>query len=379
MSTEVGSGIAASRIGGTLLRRGDALGRFLVLDSLGEGGMGAVVSAHDPNLDRVVAIKVLRPAALLGDGETEARTRLLREAQAMAKLQHANVITVHEVGEADDQIFIAMELVRSGSLRDWMEAGANRGWRDIVAMFRQTGRGLAAAHKAGLVHRDFKPENVLVTEDGVAKITDFGLVSADTFDLDRMPSNEDEELGDSACLIDITLTQTGALLGTPAYMAPEQHERAVEVDARADQFAFCVALWEALYGLRPFAGSTIVELAGSVLAGTIRMPPDKARVPGWIERALRRGLSPKPADRFDSMDALLDSLVADPSQARRRMLTWVVPALALAIAGFLVFGKPAAADRGATCAGFESRLAGVWDTNIKSKIEDASCHGAYRC
>jgi eukaryotic-like serine/threonine-protein kinase len=254
------------------------IGRFAVRRRLGVGGLGVVYAAHDPELDREVAIKLLRT----GDGE-----RLRREARAMAKLAHANVVPVYEVGAHDGRVFIAMELVDGRTLRRWV-ADARPDWRRIVAAYVDAGRGLVAAHAAGIVHRDFKPDNVMIGGDGRARVTDFGLAH-----------------------------EASASAGTPAYMAPEQHAGR-ELTPAADQFAFCVALYEALWGARPFTGD---DLYAAKTVGGIAEPPAESPVPRRIWLAIRRGLASRPGDRWPSLDALLAVIAAAP---RRRVLRWVV-------------------------------------------------------
>jgi Tol biopolymer transport system component len=288
---------------------GAQIGRFLVVDTLGSGGMGVVLAAHDPELDRRVAIKLLH--------RTDQGTRLQREAQAMAKLSHPNVVAVYEVGRFDGQTFIAMELVEGTTLRGWL--GEPRSWRAVTAMFVAAGRGLAAAHRAGMVHRDFKPENVLVDADQRPRVTDFGLVAGEH---GRFAPPADASL-------DHSLTVEGAAVGTPAYMSPE-HWAGVGVDARSDQFSFCVALWEALYGTRAFDGKDAGELRAAVAEGKIRPPPADRSIPRPLEAAIRRGLSRDPASRWTSMSALLDAL--EQVVAARRRWPWIALPMALAAA-----------------------------------------------
>jgi serine/threonine protein kinase len=260
-----------------------------------------VYEAEDEGLHRRVAVKVLLDASPL------AAARFRREARAMARLNHPNVATVFDVGEADGQAYIAMELVRGRTLRQWLAGRA--GWQrrapvaDVLVVLRQAGAGLVAAHEAGLVHRDFKPDNVLVGDDGRVRVVDFGL------------AKHHAELGDDGCfdgealareLADAHITRTGALMGTPAYMAPEQFRG--EGDARSDQFAFCVVLYEALYGRLPFAGDTAEALYEATSRGKLRAWPEHAEVAPGVKAVLRRGLSAKAEDRFVSMSALLEAL-----------------------------------------------------------------------
>ena len=281
------------------------LGRFILLRLLGEGGMGVVYTAWDELLDRRVALKLVRT-----DHDGDAYTRMLHEAKGLARLSHPHVVQIYEVSAAAGRLFIAMEYVAGSTLRAWTAAQRQAGadLRTLLDMYVQAGRGLAAAHAQGLVHRDFKPDNVLVGDDGRARVVDFGLVAL------RDAPHDSEGAGDAAPL-DAGLTRRGAVLGTPAYMSPEQFAGG-RADARSDQFSFCVALWEALCGARPFAGGTFAELRASVVAGP---PPEPARpLPAWLLATLRRGLARRPEDRFPGMDELLTRLAHDPEAGRRR-------------------------------------------------------------
>ena len=222
------------------IARGSELGRYLVLDELGAGGMGVVLSAYDPQLDRRVALKLVRPELCRGAAAAEARARLQREAQAMARFSHPNVVTVFDVGTVDEQLFVAMEFV-SGDLAAWLEDEA-RAWRKVVQIFVEAGRGLAAAHAVELVHRDFKPANVLIDPDERPRVTDFGLVAALAEEGVAVVTDASARDASDAAL-DLTVSAGRRILGTPAYMAPEQFE-GTSVDDKADQFAFCVALYE---------------------------------------------------------------------------------------------------------------------------------------
>jgi serine/threonine-protein kinase len=337
---------------------GARLDRFVVVGALGRGGMGVVVSAYDPTLDRKVAIKLLRPDR---DGKATGagQLRLLREAQAMARLSHPNVVVVHEVGTVGDQVFIAMEHVDGETLSSWL-ARRPRSWRHTLAIFLEAGRGLVAAHDAGLIHRDFKADNVLVGADGRVRVTDFGLAASST------ESGAGDRPPGGTSPFEVSLTRTSALVGTPVYMAPEQHLRGTVTPA-ADQFAFCVALYEALYGERPFGGTTYAELSASVLAYRVRPAPPDARVPGWLRDALLRGLRPDPAERHASMAVLLAALSRD-SGARRRV--WLASALlAIPLAAVAVAASRGAP--GATCRPAPERLAGSWDAAISASVRAA--------
>ncbi|WAS90965.1 serine/threonine-protein kinase [Nannocystis punicea] len=277
------------------------LGRYLVGERIGAGGMGVVYAGLDPELGRKVAIKLVRPDRV-GVGSA-GRERLLREAQAMAQISSPHAVTVYEAGTYGEQVFIVMELVAGTTLTQWLGEGPRR-WREVIEVFIQAGRGLRAAHQAGLIHRDFKPDNVLVGEDGRARVADFGLAHAAAeavaSSMARGTLLPGHVLGGSS-------TATGALVGSLPYMSPEQH-RGAAVDARSDQFSFCVALWEALHGQRPFVGATAEELCSRTLAGAITPPPEGARMPAPLRRILLRGLQVDPARRWPDMAALLAAL-----------------------------------------------------------------------
>ena len=308
---------------------GASLGRYRLERELGSGGMGVVHAAFDPDLERRIALKVLRVAA----PGLEAKDRLLREARAMARLAHPNVVTVHEVGTANGRDYVAMELIQGETLADWLRAETRRPV-EIVAAFVAAGRGLAAADAAGIVHRDFKPHNVLRSRDGRIVVTDFGLAREAQA---ALPALRDlGELASSRAQAAMTLpvgtpssltgiTATGSLLGTPAYMAPEQWDHGAVTPA-TDQYAFCVALWEALAGERPYRGPTLDELRSQAALGPAAL--DDSRIPRRLRAILRRGLDPDPAQRWPNMDALLARIV----RVERR------PGVALAIAGGALVG-----------------------------------------
>jgi len=353
------------------LEHGQQLDHFIVMDKLGTGGMGVVVAAYDPNLDRRVAIKVLRPDVGEGGSRERPRQRLLREAQAMARLSHPNVVTVHEVGTVGNRVFVAMEYVEGQTLAVWLTA-EQRPWREVLRVFREAGAGLAAAHDAGMVHRDFKPENVLIGDDGRVCVTDFGLVSsagkdAGELDEDGAPGVDEHD----SVPLSTSLTRTGTLLGTPNYMAPEQHARK-PVDARADQFAFCVALYEALYGERPFEGDSYWDLASSVTSGQIKEPAARAQVPAWVRRVVVRGLRADPDERFPSMGELLVELSKDPEAARRRRLRIAGIGAAFAVlSAAAVFGVVRYWTRAPeACAGARAQLASIWNAKARNGLEN---------
>lgn len=299
------------------------IGRFAILDVLGQGGMGRVYAAYDPDLDRRIALKVLlehreRPRQSL---------RVRREAHAMARLSHPNVCQVYDVGEHDGRTWIAMEYVDGVTLGAWQ--AEPRPWGEVLAMYARVGAGLAAAHGAGMLHRDFKPENVLVGADGRPRVIDFGLVRGDG---GAPPSSADParpvDGGDD--VLHAELTREGSLMGTPAYMAPEQMEGR-PLDARCDQFAFCVALYEAVYRAPPFDRRGLVRRLMSIREGPPSPPPSD--VPLTVKRAIERGLSADPAERWPSMGALLEVIGADPATDRS-----VGVGVRIAIATVLVAG-----------------------------------------
>jgi serine/threonine protein kinase/tetratricopeptide (TPR) repeat protein len=422
------------------LATGDRIGRFVVLTMVGRGGMGEVYAAFDPDLDRKVAVKLLRCEAAGGVEASEGRARMLREAQTIARLSDPNVVTVYDVGTFDGRVFLAMEFVDGHTLSYWLHARP-RTWREILDCYRAAGRGLASAHRSGVVHRDFKPDNVMVGHDGGVRVMDFGLArtvvkgsrgsttqpppdlvghrvgaavapivvtttllgltaadpgppvappGAPHAPAPAVPAGPREAIEPSDDAAGATrdlarpftlsplsrsipgvqssaptasdpsgLTESGAMMGTPAYMSAEQlHGK--ETDARSDQFSFCVALYEGLYGTRPFPGRTVDEIFRSVVAGDVRDAPAGSKVPSWVRRVVLRGLRPDREDRYASMEALLAALERDPvRQARVRWAAGAaVGAVFAGVLGGLVALGPAQQTR---CRGAEGRWAGVWD------------------
>ncbi|MBL8920026.1 MAG: serine/threonine protein kinase [Myxococcaceae bacterium] len=346
----------------TAIARGMSLGHYVLLEKLGAGGMGEVFAAFDPRLDRRVALKLLRAGSLSAE---EGKARLLREAQAMARLSHPNVIAVHDVGTFGDRVFIAMEFVEGETLGEWLRG--DHGWRRIVEIFLQAGRGLAAAHSAGLVHRDFKPDNVLIGKDSRPRVVDFGLARQSTSTpAPTLPlAAPDAILTDSS--LAVPLTRDGAVMGTPGYMAPEQIA-GLATDARSDQFSFCVALYEALFGRRPYGGATLKAHANEIAQGRLLPPPSNTAVPSTVFEALARGLSSDPAARWPDMASLLGAL--EPRQGLSLKLVTLVASLAvlaIAVSSFAVWQQ----RRLRVCGGAEKRLAGLWDEPRKSEIRAA--------
>jgi serine/threonine protein kinase len=314
----------------------DALGRYSLLDKLGSGAMGVVYRAYDPRLQRPVAVKILYPsgektAQLVSVGDT----RLLREAQAIARLSHPNIVAVHDVGVAGDRVFLTMEYVEGSTLRQYCDAKA-RGWRDILPLLIQAGRGIAAAHHGGVIHRDIKPDNILVGDDGRVRVVDFSVA--------RPQGASAETLSGKVRLTD---TETNVLVGTPAYMSPEQL-RAAPADARGDQFAFCVTAYECLLGERPFVGPTLRTLIDNVLAGPPAQPPPfSPQIPRALYQCIARGLALDPDERWPDMDALVAALEAIAARGPRRSSFALAASLGAATA--LAFSALTAHYTGVRC------------------------------
>ncbi|MEM6293473.1 MAG: serine/threonine-protein kinase [Myxococcota bacterium] len=332
------------------------IGKYAVLGLLGRGGMGAVYRAFDADLEREVAVKVLK-ASFLRDASEAERLSLLREAKALAKLNHPNVVSVYEAGEDRGGFFIAMERVEGDDLRSWLKTRpADR--RVIVQRFIEAGRGLLAAHEAGLIHRDFKPANVLLSAQG-AKVTDFGL--ARSVVLDAASS------GSSSAEIESDGTAEGTVLGTPAYMSPEQH-RGEMLDPASDQYSFCVALYEGLVGKRPFRSLRARAMLRTKLAGMPALPTGVS-VPEHLLRVLRRGLAPDPEARFESMATLLRALEFDPAARRRRIAGGaglvVVGGVAVGVSSMLVGDAPR------PCAPDPEAFSEAWDEPAARAVEAA--------
>jgi tetratricopeptide (TPR) repeat protein/predicted Ser/Thr protein kinase len=349
------------------LDRGTTLGRYVLLDRVGAGGMGVVYAAYDPELDRRIALKVLKSDAYGDVMASAGPSRLLREAQAMAKLAHTNVVTVHDVGTLGREVFIAMEFIDGVSLRAWLR-DRPRTLEQILDVFAHAGRGLAAAHAEGLVHRDFKPDNVLVAPSGRVVVTDFGLARRKN---PEDATTQSSHPGASATARVIKALEdairTAGAAGTPAYMAPEQHTDG-QITEATDQFSFCVALYEALYQQHPFRGSDPVSLSTSVVDNVRRpLPSEVHRVPRRIRRALERGLSNDPDRRWPSMRALLAQLGPGPTVARRK---WI----ALGLGGFglaSAFGMWLSESPALACRDADRHLDGIWDSKRRAQVNAA--------
>lgn len=269
------------------------LGRYEILERIGSGGMSVVYAARDPRLDRKIALKIVSPLIQDPDRRREYQQRLVREGEALAGLAHPNVVAVFDIGESDDDVYLALELVDGRSLDIWL-SDATRSWRSVLETMLAAGEGLAAAHEVGLVHRDVTPRNIVLDRRGEARVVDFGLVGA-------LPDD------DAAPATATALTRTGATMGTPPYMAPEQWLRGT-VDARTDQFGFCVTLFEAVHGHRPFRGDELAELERAITSGAVEPRPADADAPAWLDQIVRRGLAVDPDARHPSMRALLDGI-----------------------------------------------------------------------
>ncbi len=374
-STEAGAGGSKGWSNERPLPEGAKLGRYVVLKAVGAGAMGVVYAAYDPQLDRKVALKVMRHGAEASpeDSQASRNTRMLREAQALARLSHPGVITVHDVGSFQGQVFLAMEFVEGGTLTEWLRAEP-RHWRQVRKMFLQAGEGLAAAHEAGLVHRDFKPDNVLIHADGRAVVTDFGLarpLSRGPEAEPTMPVSPSTGTSDSGSRspLAVTLTQTGALVGTPAYMAPEQLG-GQRCDVLSDQFGFCVALYEGLYGERPFQARNLMGLVAAVLKGRVPPAPRGSEVPRWLRRAVLRGLSVEASERHPDMRALLLAL------RPKALGTWRAVAV-IGVLGVVAGGTAVALSGRATmqpvayCDDVAAKLEDVWDAPRRAEIAEA--------
>nr|MBA3464438.1 serine/threonine protein kinase [Deltaproteobacteria bacterium] len=342
---DVVSSVARLQAPSLVLERGHTVGRYVIGDLLGAGAMGRVYSAWEPELDRRVALK------LLVDPGVGARERIVREAQAMAKLDHPNVVGVHEVGTSSDGVYVAMELVEGTTLRAWSDPP--HPWREVVPVLIEIARGLAAVHAAGVIHRDIKPDNIIIGSDGRTRLGDFGLARSGGGDASSTPSEPTLAAG----------TPASSVAGTPAYMAPEVL-RGGGADRASDQFSFGVVAYESLAGVRPFGGTTWAGLLSAIEEGEI---PTLRNAPAWLDQAIRRCLAATPQDRYESLIAVADHLAARAS--RRRPTTWLVAAAAAAaIASGVTWIAVRPSPVAASCEIGETELASVWNTQVRSKL-----------
>ncbi|WAS96246.1 serine/threonine-protein kinase [Nannocystis punicea] len=326
------------------------IGRFHVLGRLGVGAQGQVLLGYDADLNRRVAIKLLR-----GTGGPDERDRMRREAQALALLSHPNVVQVYEVGEYANTLYLAMEYVSGSTLHTWVK---NHSQREILGAYLQAGRGLAAAHSAGLVHRDFKPLNAMVGKDGRVRVMDFGLARGE---LATRSPEENTVMRAPTAVLWSGVTEAGSLMGTPAYMAPE-HWNGEVVDARTDQFAFCVSLWEGVYGERPYAGKSTEDFRAVILGNKRREPPAAAKVPSWLRQAIERGMQGDPAQRWPSMAALLAELESGTPRRRRRFAAAAFLGVGGLVVGDVAYENLQARWQADACWDGGQELVSQWET-----------------
>ena len=343
--------------------RQQAHSRYLVLEELGSGAMGTVYAAYDTQLDRRIALKRIKGAP------TEARRkRLQREAQVMARLEHPHIAALYDIGVDAEGDYIAMQLVDGGSLRQWLQEKP-RSSDEVLQVFLAAGEGLAAAHAAGVTHRDFKPENVLIGRDGRVRVTDFGLARSVTPEDARADRPSDAHSPPSPKELGVeSLTRSGTLIGTPLYMSPEQLQGSADTDGRSDQFSYCVALFEALTGERPFEGRTLEELQRAVASGALFSRAQRRRAPSRVGKVLLRGLAPRPEERFPSMEALVATLKRARTARRRLARTLAAAAVVGVLATAAVAVKRVPMER---CAAPPPRWASLWNAAARTEASAA--------
>ncbi len=331
------------------------VGRYVVLDTAGRGGMGVVYRAYDPQLDRKVALKVV---SARGAAVADARERLLGEARALAQLAHPNVVPVHDAILLGDDVVVVMELVDGITLDAWVAAAPRRNG-EIVAIFAQAARGLAAAHDVGVIHRDFKPANALVGVDGRVRVVDFGLARFAASDAD----------GEGGAPRSRVLTAAGAIVGTPAYMAPEQLA-AGEITAAADQFSFWVSLYEAIAGLRPFDAADRDGMLVAIRAGKLAAPREGRTIPGWLRQLMQRGLQVDPAARLPSMHAVASELTRARGWRRARVPAALGALATIATVATLVgVSRSTASDPIAACDGGVAEIDRAWSAADRTRLQ----------
>ncbi len=345
---------------GKPIGRGTTVDRFVVLKEIGSGGMGAVYAAYDPQLDRRIALKLVLPDR----SRDEDQRRLHQEARALARLSHPNIVGVYESGTMDTRVWLAMELVEGQTLRDWMRE-RRRDWRVVLRVMRQAGTGLAAAHAAGLLHRDFKPGNVMIANDERVHVMDFGLACVDpNSGIPRSDTTASDRVVPA-----IHQTRPSEVRGTPGYIAPEQLMGETLTPA-ADQFSFCVTLWEGLFGERPFRGESVGQLARNILGGRIGEPSRPRDVPKWLHHVCKRGLSRDPGQRFASMESLLEALNGGHRRAwMRRVLMFAVLLMTL-VAGIFAFALHDRAQRVAACQRSGDEIEATWNPDVEAALQE---------
>ncbi len=370
------------------------IGRYVIRQHIGSGGMGAVYLAYDSKLRRSVALKLLHRGSGRPGSLERRRRRLLREAHGLARLSHPNVVQVHDVDTHGEHLFLVMDYVDGSTLKEWLEVP--RSWREILEVFRQAGQGLAAAHSAGLIHRDIKPSNVLISAQGQAKVIDFGLVRVDDLgtssegtnaitedgdfvqEASSVRSSEPDRQGDAAISgsarksgDEDDLTVAGAVLGTLAYIPPEIFSGA-SADARSDVYSFCVSLYEALYGARPFAGETRDQLICQIIEGRRQPPPGGRAIPRWLTDTCLRGLAVDPVKRPASMVELLAEL-SPRRELRRRLLPALAGIVGIASAAVVAFTVVTAiSPMPSSECGVEPHIPVLWSMSDRAAVLGAS-------
>lgn len=351
----VGARVATRLFGGTSTpteRVGSRVGRYIVLDKIGSGGMGVVYAAHDRALGRKIALKFVRARSGSGRDITQERARLLHEAQALARVTQANVVAVHDTGNQGDDVWIAMEHVDGKTFREWLREQPRR-WTDVFRVMLDVGRGLAAIHAAGLIHRDLKPDNIMVRTDGRGVVMDLGLARNVSVTTTHPTISSEHSSGDDGTTSG-AITSKGALMGTPGYMAPEQTTNGA-IDARTDLFAYCFVFWEALHGERP----VLPELHAS-----------RTQAPNWLRRALRRGLAKDPEARWNSVNHLLAAL--ERGQRFKRVRSGALLLACMAALGSLTAGARQwdLQTRSAACSTEGDSIDALWNAEVERRIQE---------